>query len=276
MKKIFILLIITAFATCTVAQDYKPHWAKNPPKAGNSTYLYVVQEGSGTTPQEAQNNAMMKVYQNTIMRLGYTVTMEDINNSIQRGATWGDINTQYRIPINVACKYTSPRRERGKPYIAFVLCQVAKAGNIIPMFDEYRDCEDKNKSGNGLALLKSTFVPGLGQMGKGHVGKGWGVLLGELALVGGGLTCYGIANQQLDKMKDPATTLTEFGSAKKTYNNCRVTSIVFYSAAAALYVGNLFQAYFIRDKKQGLITFYPALIPTEDDMAAGVGLTYNF
>lgn len=260
-----------------MAQDDKPKWVTTPPTPNNSTYLYVVKDGSGKTPAEAKNNAILEVYRSTILRIGSVVTMGEINNSLQNGADWGDISTQFRIPVNVVCTYISPKRKSGN-YIVFVLCQVARAGNIPTDFEVFRGCDNKDVRTkiNGIAVLESAFVPGLGQMCKGRVGEGVGMLLGELALVGGGITCYGIANRQLETMKDPSITLADFKVSQKKYNNCRIANIVFFSAAAALHICNMVQAGTIKPKNQGLITFYPTLIPTEDDMAAGFGLNYNF
>lgn len=47
------------------------------------------------------------------------------------------ISSQYNIPINKVCEYTD---NKTSPCRVYILCQVAKAGNIRVEFDEFNSC----------------------------------------------------------------------------------------------------------------------------------------
>ena len=76
-------------------------------------------------------------------------------------------------------------------------------------------------------------------------------------------------------MQDPNITFADYQTAKKNYKICRISHLAAFSAAAALYVGNVFSAGFIKPKS-GKLCFYPVIISTDNDMASGIGLTYSF
>lgn len=137
---------------------------------------------------------------------------------------------------------------------------------------------------NGCAAVASIFVPGAGQWYKGNkfkdnglIGDGVGFFLGEAALAGGGLTSYFLSKKQLALMRDPNVSYVDFQKAKKNYKACRITTIVAYSAAAALHIGNIFHAGFKSPKEgDGCVQLYPTVISTDTEVVGGVGLTYNF
>ena len=135
------------------------------------------------------------VFQSTAMRLGQPINSGEINRAVQSGKDFNVISAQYNIPINKVCEYTE---KQSGTYRVYVLCQVARAGNTIVDFDyEFIGCHDVRKYNNGTALLKSALLPGLGQIGKRHVGEGIVTLLGEVALVGVGVGSYMMAQNQL-------------------------------------------------------------------------------
>lgn len=130
---------------------------------------------------------------------------------------------------------------------------------------------------NGKAVAASLFIPGLGQMLKGHHGHGWGVLLGEAGFAAGAIVTYTQSRKQLEIMKDPNVSITSFQQAKKSYNAYRISNIVILSAAAALYVGNIFEAIFMdcRWESKHHRLCHAAIIPTDEGLAVGLGLTLN-
>lgn len=281
MKKTVTILLMLVMALWAQSQEKLPGWISKPPKPGNSSYTYVVQHAGGRTQMEARNNALNEVYRTAIMQLGIRVDWEEIEKSLKEGNDWQSIALKYGIPVKRVCEATDKREntQTANPYIVYVLCQVSTDNSQYPKFDEFRGCNDTKSYSNAISLVESIFIPGLGQMTKHRGGHGTGVLLGELVFVGGGVTSYYFAKQELDKMKDPNVTFADFQAAKKNYKLFRIANIAAFSAAAALYVGNLFQAYFIKPKykdNKRLLSFYPSIIPTEDDVAAGVGLTFNF
>ena len=278
MKRTISLIFLLAAVSCAMAQNTdRPGWTYNTPKAGNNTYVYVVERGGGTTVNEAINNALLKVLRTTMMRIGAVVSWDEVSNSLQNGGDWGTVAMKYNIPVNKVCECVEQKTDKG--YRVAVLCQVAKNGNVYPDFDEFTGCNDMNTYSDGAALVKSIFLPGLGQMGKHRGGSGFFTLMGEVVFVGGAFGSYYMANQQLDIMRDYETSFTKFQRAKNEYNMWRTVNIATLSAAGALYVWNLYRAYtikpkFKKDKKS--LSLYPTLMPTEHELSAGVGVTLNF
>lgn len=278
MKKfILTLTLLTMVVSINAQEGNRPAWIEKLPTAENDTYVYVREHEGGSTVTEARNKALANVYRQAMMRIGATVDWAEISNGVNDGTIeWGSISAKYNLPVNKICEHVETSTHG---YVVFVLCQVAKAGNVYPDFTTWNGCADKKNYSNAISLVESMFIPGLGQMTKHRGGHGFFVLFGELVFVGGGVASWYFSNRELEIMNDPNVSLNDFKNAKKLYGYHRIGNIVCYSAAAALYVGNLFQAYFIKPKYKKntrSLSFYPSLIPTEDEMAAGVGLTYNF
>jgi len=151
------------------------------------------------------------------------------------------------------------------------------------------DLEKKMKQIDGIALAASFFVPGAGQMYKGEGGKGAGILISEVALVGGGVTCYFLGKKQLNIMRDRTVEYTAFNAAQKNYNTMRIISYSCYGAAAALYIFNLCHAYLMLPsedpkvkKRLGVeeIGFCPSIMPINEfscpSYAMGAGIQIKF
>ena len=149
--------------------------------------------------------------------------------------------------------------------------------------------EKKMKQIDGIALAASFFVPGAGQMYKGEGGKGAGILISEVALVGGGVTCYFLGKKQLNIMRDRTVEYTAFNAAQKNYNTMRIISYSCYGAAAALYIFNLCHAYLMHPsedpkvkKRLGVeeIGFCPSIMPINEfsnpSYAMGAGIQIRF
>lgn len=274
MKKQNIITIVFVLIGLSSFAQEKPGWIYNKPTPENSSYLYVVESATGTSELEARNQAFARVFQSTAMRLGQPINSEEINRAVQSGKDFSVISSQYNIPINKVCEYTE---KNAGGYRVYILCQAAKAGNIVVDFDyEFNGCHDVRQYRNGTALLKSVFLPGLGQMGKRHVGEGIFTLLGEVVLVGGGVGSYMMAQNQLDIMRNPNTNYTDYMEARELYGTLKTVNVACYGAAAALYAFNLYRAYAARPKYSDNFAFNPVVIPADNCMAYGVSLTYKF
>lgn len=279
MKKyLSIIILLLGVASLSAQNNDQPGWLFNTPKAGNNTYYYSVDKGTGATLEIARSNAFAQVIHNAMMRIGVPVSWEEISQSIQKGADWGTISANYNIPINKVCEY-SEQMPNGS-YVVCLLCQVAKSGNVIPVFDEFSGCYDMKQYSNGGALLKSVFVPGLGQMGKNHVGSGIFTLLGEVALGGGAYAYYAMAQQQLKYLRNPNTSFTNYFIAKKNYELYQKMNIGLLSATAALYAWTLYRAFSMKPKYKRVLPkgtdLSFAVIPTEQQFATGLSLNINF
>lgn len=277
MKKgLSIVMFLLCLCNIAIAQDpNRPGWLDNKPKAGNSTYVYVVERGGGRTVTEAVNNALLKVMRTTMMRIGAVVSWDEVNSAIQRGDDWGTVAMRYNIPINKVCEYVEQKTDRG--YRVAVLCQVAKSGAVYPEFDDFTACRDTRGYSDGGALLKSVFIPGWGQMSKRHYGSGIFTLLGEVVFIGGAVGTYFIAQNELATMREHDVTLGAYNAAKSNYDQWRMGNIACISAAGVLYVYNLIRAYTMTPKyKSRSLSFTPSLMPTNDGLASGVNLTLKF
>ena len=99
-------------------------------------------------------------------------------------------------------------------YWVYVLCQVAAMSNVEPVWDRVGM---NSGTANWVAVIKSAVLPGLGQMGKDHFTEGLFTLLGEGALVGGGIACYNIAQNQL-KIMTPTANANDYHEASRKYS----------------------------------------------------------
>jgi hypothetical protein len=161
MKKTIITIVLTLMAIVSFSQKL-PDWIINKPSPTNSTYLYVVESATGQTEMQARNRAIGEVFRSTAMRIGQPFDSEEINLALQRGTEYYVISSQYNIPINKVCEYTD---NKTSPCRVYVLCQVAKAGNIRVEFDEFNGCyEGANKYFADEALYANGFT--ISQNGK--------------------------------------------------------------------------------------------------------------
>ena len=275
MNKRILLSFILALITLSSFAQEKPGWIYNKPKPSNSTYLYVVEAATAETEREARSQAFARILLSTAMRLGQPINSDEINRAVQNGEAFEVIASQYNIPINKVCEYGERNKDGFRIYL---LCQVAKAGNAIADFDyNFEGCFDIKQYGNGRALIKSMFVPGLGQMGKRRYGEGVFTLLTEVACLGGAYLTYNEAQNKLDIMNNANTNYKDYMAAKDTYNEMKTYNTVCLGAAAAVYVINLYRAYSAKPKyKKRNYAFNPTVMPDGYDLAYGVSLTYNF
>ena len=156
MKKHLLLAIILSFIAQSVMAQKLPDWIINKPIPTNSTYLYVVESATGQTEMQARNRAIAEVFRSTAMRIGQPIDSEEINRALQRGTEYYVISSQYNVPINKVCEYTD---NKTLPCRVYVLCQVAKAGNIRVEFDDFNACyEGANKVYADEALYADGFT----------------------------------------------------------------------------------------------------------------------
>lgn len=100
MKRTYSILVLLTIAMTMAAQNAdRPGWLTNKPTAGNSSYVYVVERGGGSTVNEAINNALLKVMRTTMMRIGAVVSWDEVNSSLQQGTDWGTVTMKYNIDL---------------------------------------------------------------------------------------------------------------------------------------------------------------------------------
>ncbi len=155
MKNQIILTIALLMIGIVSSAQKLPDWIVNKPTPTNSTYLYVVESATGQTEMQARNRAIGEVFRSTAMRIGQPIDSEEINRALQRGTEYYVISSQYNVPINKVCEYTD---NKTLPCRVYVLCQVAKAGNIRVEFDDFNACfEGANKYFADEALYADGF-----------------------------------------------------------------------------------------------------------------------
>lgn len=274
MKKIIVTIILTIIVMASFAQD-RPGWIYNKPKPSNSTYFYVVEAATAPTEREARSQAFARILYSTAMRLGQPINSDEINRAVQSGKEFSVISSQYNIPINKVCEYGERNKDGFRIYL---LCQVAKAGNIIVEFDyDFEGCHDIKQYSNSTALIKSIFVPGLGQIGKRRYKEGVITLITEVALLGGAYLTYNSAQNQIDVMKNVNTTYADYMAAKDKYNSMKKANTICLGAAAVVYAFNLYRAYSTKPIYQKRsYALNPTVMPDGFDLVYGVSLTYNF
>lgn len=138
----------------------------------------------------------------------------------------------------------------------------------------------KKRKANVKALGLSV-IPGVGLMQKGRTGEGVAYLLGDIALIGGGVGMLAYANKQQDIMNDRNTNHDQFITAKRHYDSAKTVSYCCFGAAAALYVVNLVRSYAAEPKPGARIQWsvVPTMNPTSPygpNMSLNLALTYKF
>ncbi len=266
---ILFFLFVAMLFQCQAKRE--PSWMRELPKPGNDTYIYVRESGEGSTVNSALAQAMVRVFQSTANRLGQPFDAQKVAEALNSGTDYQTISKEYAVPVNRVGIYSTQLRNGN--WWVYVLCQVAAMGNVEPVWDRLGLTSTAE---NFVALTKSIFVPGWGQMSKDHVAEGILTLTGEAVLVGGGIASYRVAQQQLSIMRANRGDVAEFAKASETYNTMQTLSYLAWGMAGALYVFNIVRAITVHPKTPFDITLAPSFITTPQTTAPTFGLTLRF
>lgn len=271
--KRFILFCLSFLALLTSYAKREPSWMKSMPLPSNSTYIYARESGEGATQDDALKMALVHVFGNTASRLGVPFDEQRAFSAMQNGANYELISTQYNIPVRFIDSYTTKLSD-GK-YFVTVLCQVIARRNVAPVWEkgQYASATEDSPS-----LVKSIFLPGLGQMSKGRVGSGTLTLLGEVAFIGGAAGASVMALKELDRLDECSLNhdIAGWQAAKRDYDTWRIASYYAWGAAGVLYVWNLIRAYTIKPKAEPSFAFEPSLISAPSTISPSIGFTFRF
>lgn len=139
--------------------------------------------------------------------------------------------------------------------------------------------EAMRKKSNTNAIIASAFIPGTGQMLKGHYTEGALTLVGEVALLGAGVGTYFGAKQQTKIMNSYGIDYATYQAAQKAKPIYQGVSYTCFGLAVVLYGVNLWRAYTLEPKQRNY-AFYPTIIPVENttnsNYALGLGATIKF
>ena len=103
-----------------------------------------MEHGEGNTKREALNQAIGRVFQSTANRIGQPVSSAEINKSVQQGVEFDVIARNIKIPVNKVCEFPV-QDPQTNAWTVYILCQVAKAGNITPEFETTDACTKHEK-----------------------------------------------------------------------------------------------------------------------------------
>ena len=131
------VMVCVLLSMSVIALSAPPRWLRYLPKAGNDTYRYVVESATATSEDAAYNKAMGLVLQHSIMSLGLPFNSKQVEQAISTGNLESKI-AEWKIPVNPVCRYRQGLESGGVR--VYVLCQVAVAGNIEVLFDDFRNC----------------------------------------------------------------------------------------------------------------------------------------
>ena len=303
MKRLILTIILFVGIVYCYAQDNPcakydgramPDWIMGAtPEPHNNTYYYKVFEGANSDREVARNMAIKKAFQQAITFIDATVNSADVFAAIEKGGNLNVLSDTYHIPIYFTCEY-SKKTPDGTQWIYWILCQIAIRGNVVPQFDtHFTDCNthdiwDKQKeeclkgikkaeqNKNAKVLAISLFLPGVGQMTKGHYVEGSVTLVGELALLGAGVGTYFGAKKQTQIMNSYGIDYATYQAAQKAKPIYQGVSYACFGLAAVLYGVNLWRAYTLEPKRRSY-AFYPTIISTDNtNYALGLGATIKF
>ena len=268
MKKILFMLLMAVSQVALCAQEM-PQWVLQKPRPANDSYLYVVERGVGATEMEARNRAMGLVYRSTIERLALAIDLSSINEAIANGSNYGESSDAMNVPVNKVCEYI---QREGNQYAVYVLCQVARYGNMAYNFTPFTQCNQLAKS----QYIGHSFVPGLAQIKKGSVGKGTAFIVSEVVLVGGV-----VAAECLQRYYAQQISMTHNSTLKQRYaqnaNICQISRNVGIGCVAAVYIWNVIDGMVAKGKTQiPLGTAELHLAPYADYESGGVAARVNF
>ncbi|MBR1769525.1 MAG: hypothetical protein IJ748_03615 [Bacteroidales bacterium] len=272
MKRFLFSMFILMFSLIAKAQE--PDWIYHLPKAENNTYLYVKESATSYSESDARNVALQKIFQSTAMRIGQPFDSEKVFSDIQQGKGIEVISNTYNIPIYKVCEYSYMMRD-GR-YKVYILCQIAKSGNIRVDFTHFNNCEKVKRYSNTLSFFQSVFIPGLGQMSKRHYTEGLLTLSSELVLAGAGTYLYFFAQNQLDIMKKENVSYSDFSNSQDKYNTFRKDSYIVWAIFGIVYVFNLYRALTLLPNYKETFAFTPFVMPMDKHLCYGLNFYLNF
>lgn len=134
-----------------------PDWVWRTPISGNDTYYYVKQKANGATQREARNLAIAQAFMQANYFGGTTINAESLNKAIQDDISYEVISEGFRIPLNIVCEFEMKNEDDGS-WDYWILCQIAKRGNISPRFEPYIDCDKDSISRRKLEEYYETYA----------------------------------------------------------------------------------------------------------------------
>lgn len=208
-------------------------------------------------------------------KIGDTETAELIESALYPEFKDIPLKSLDREPLQRACLFLISRLRLIEMTAQDIIDAEKKAKQDII------DAKEKAKNKMNAIALGWSIIPGVGLMRKGHTGEGVAYLLGDIALVGGGVGMLAYANKQQRIMNDRNTTFDQYNTAKNNYNTAKTVSYCCFGAAAALYVVNLVRGYVAPNENPNFhVDIVPgmmsAISPYGPNMSVNLALSYKF
>lgn len=263
MKVRVILLLFFLFHVVGLFSQ-SPKWIRTLPKPENSTYFYIKEYAIADNESDARNLAMAEVLQTALNRFGRPINSNEINNAIMNGTDYSVISKDYSIPVNKVCEYTETI-DGG--YRVYVLCQVAKSGNIDVRWSYFGDCA-KGRVG-------ASFIPGMAQIKKGQTAKGVCFIAGEIVFVGGAIVSHSMMQSNVNKIGSTHNASLKYQYTKNanTWTTMRNVSI---AGAVAVYLWNVIDGIASKGEQHVLYGHNVSLTPYSDFNSTGIALNFKF
>lgn len=128
-------------SVCSQTYSALPRWVTQLPEPSNETYYYRVTHAEGPSYEKAYAKAFATAILESSWKLGVAVDTKNDLQVLEKGIT-DNINvgeTQMVLPLNKVCEYTE-KLVTSRGIRIYILWQVARYGNVSPIFDDFRDC----------------------------------------------------------------------------------------------------------------------------------------
>ena len=134
------------------------------------------------------------------------------------------------------------------------------------------------KTSTNTKALGASLIPGLGLILKGHNAEGVSYMLGDIALVGGGVGMLAYANSQRDIMEGRTTDYDAYQKAQSRKQSAETASYVCFGAAGVVYIINLIRSYVAEPKPGAKLqwTFTTIQEPSMLGSGLNVGLSIAY
>lgn len=293
-QKLFVSLALFFITVCANSKiisrssSIEPEWMKKGEevmnkKRSNDSYYFKIVENTGSSLEALKNQRVVALssfigQSNNIKGTAKTEIVEDFSNPNAVGqecysfSYTNNTETETFYAKLVDEYWELIRGLDGKTYYEYYALFAVSSNSSMPEFDKF-----STTTSYGAKGLMMSVIPGMGQIYKGSPVKGYCILGGEIACVGGIVFCDLQRASYIKKMKEQPKYAKEYASRADNWENGRNICI---GAAAALYVYNLVDAAVIKGarrvkvKKENGCGF--SFNPSFNMNNTGVSLTYNF
>ncbi len=287
----FFILLLTLPATFLHAQQsekMKPRWVSETPEPGNPTYDFIVVKGLGSSPEAASQACLDKLIANEdlkttvqaiVNRAQHSVQQQSIENGVLNEQISNTVTMdvtmngkQVNITVNPVDEYWEYISINGNRICECYALYMVAVSAFPPVYDNIRLTRHYGVSG----LLRS-IIPGMGQIYKGSMAKGIGIMSGEALCIAGIILCESTRASYIRKMKEQPKHANTYNTKAANWETGRNICI---GAAAALYIYNLIDAAVAEGAKRVVVTPHRpirfSVVPTVVDNGVGIGLALNF